>query len=199
MTWITSATGKALLLVLFLYTGCEMQDDLFYYAFNEKIELIPVENKMVARYDSDRRRLFNDLNLPEYISGEQVMWIDDSTIVVTVKDLSEKIRLINNKAWQSELVSLQAVYMTVDGLEMYITDEILVRFHDEVSWDRIGRIHEKYNVRVVESRAKSQVLKVFRMADALKISRYYQESGLVLYSKPNFYSKIELLRVPDEV
>ncbi len=105
--------------------------DKFYYAYNEKIFLIPSKNKIVIRYNNSKRKEFKNLSLPIFIEEKQIEWQDDSTIVITAQDRLFRNKLTNEKGWQNDIVSMHPVYKEESGLEMYITDEILVKFYDQ--------------------------------------------------------------------
>ena len=172
--------------------------DKFYYAYNEKIFLIPSKNKIVIRYNNSKRKEFKNLSLPIFIEEKQIEWQDDSTIVITAQDRLFRNKLTNEKGWQNDIVSMHPVYKEESGLEMYITDEILVKFYDNVSQKQINEIHKKHNVKVIKSDENYQLIKVSENSDALEISISYQESGLVLFSEPNFISKVELFQIPND-
>ena len=172
--------------------------DKFYYAYNEKIFLIPSKNKIVIRYNNSKRKEFKNLSLPIFIEEKQIEWQDDSTIVIIAQDRLFRNKLTNEKGWQNDIVSMHPVYKEESGLEMYITDEILVKFYDNVSQKQINEIHKKHNVKVIKSDENYQLIKVSENSDALEISISYQESGLVLFSEPNFISKVELFQIPND-
>jgi len=173
-------------------------NDKFYYAYNEKILLLPSENKIVIRYNNSKNKVFKTLELPVFIEEKQIEWQDDSTIVITAQDRISKNKLISEKGWQNDIVSMHPVYTEESGLEMYVTDEIIVKFFDNVSQKQIIEIHKKHNAKVIKSDENYQLIKVPKNSDALEVSIAYQESGLVLFSEPNFISKVELFQVPND-
>lgn len=73
---------------------------------------------------------------------------------------------------------------------MFFTDEFAVKFKPTTSPAEIKKINDRYGVRITEETEIYTLLTVPRLADALEIANKYQESGLVVYSQPNFYMKI---------
>lgn len=173
-------------------------NEIYYYSYNEKTILLPSENKIAIRYNKSKEKLFRNLNLPAYIEKDQIEWYDDSTLLIITRDIKTKNRLLNEKSWQNDIVSLHPVYKDESGLEMYVTNEILVKFLENTTQEEIGKIHKYYNVKVLKSDENYQLLQVPSNSDALEISLAYQESGLVLFSEPNFISKLELFQVPND-
>ncbi len=66
--------------------------------------------------------------------------------------------------------------------------EFMVKFKDNASQQRINEMNARFNVTVVETTDLYVLLSVPAATDALAVANTYQESGLVVYSTPNFYA-----------
>ena len=78
---------------------------------------------------------------------------------------------------------------------MGVTDEILLKFHTDVSEQQKLELHKRFNTKVVKSTKIYLKLTVSKGDDALEIANKYYQSGLVEYSQPNFISNAELFQV----
>ena len=169
----------------------------YYYAYNEKMPIVEIENKLVISFVAhSSSELKNTLSLDENIKS--IQWVNDNIYILTVESFYTKI-LRNNLKAVKEIKSIQPVYQTADGLDIYITDEIVVKFNEKVSKETIENLHKKYNVSVKKTTSLYQLLSVPIDADALEIANMYQLSGLVEYSHPNFFTKIELHLSPPPI
>jgi len=162
----------------------------FYYAYNEKVYLTEVPNRFIIRFIENKHSRVDNVSLSVNLKNQTIQWPDDSTVIVQIKDLSNKELLLSNFNAQNDVKSCQSLYSTNSIDELGITDEFLVKFNDNVSQDEITNIHKKNNVIVVESTELGQLLKVPKGADVLNIANSYQESGLTRFSQPNFISKL---------
>lgn len=162
----------------------------YYYAYNEKIFLNEVSNKMIISCNANN---ISNIKIA-LLSNSNVIkteWQNDSICIVTIES-SQYAAFKENFIQQIGVKSVQPMYITVDGLEMGITDEFVVHFNEETLQSKIDELHQKYYVSVKEVTELYQLLSVPVNMDALEIANAYQESGLVEFSHPNFISKIEL-------
>ena len=166
----------------------------FYYAYNEKVILSELDNKLIVRYKQNKKSDKTKLSLNLELSNKPIEWKDDSTCIITL-GVDEKERLKSKILNQTDVKTCNSVYAINTGLEMGVTDEFLVKFNENVSQTEIDKLHKKYGVKVVKTTDLYQLLKVPDGTDALQIANMYQESGLTRFSYPNFYSKVELHQV----
>jgi len=188
------------LLSLFLFTSFFIRNDIYYYAYNEKIELYPVDNKLIVRYKDNKKRNINNISQNQAIEKYIVDWRDDSTLVITTNNESEKNNLIEILRKNTEVKTFNNVYrINGSNCMMEIADEFVVRFKDYVTKAQIDSIHEHYKVTVIRTNKIYQLLKVQSYDNALEIANCYQESGLTKFSHPNAYSKVDVLQnIPND-
>jgi subtilisin family serine protease len=96
--------------------------------------------------------------------------------------------LIAKLKQDDEVYTCQPFYTLKDGLDMGVTDEILVRFLPGVTIEEQNRLHKKFKTKVIKTTKIYQKLVVPKEKDALEIANQYYETGLVEFAHPNFIS-----------
>jgi subtilisin family serine protease len=157
----------------------------YYYAFGEKIFLNEVKNKMIIcfqrNYAADVKTLINSANIE---------WENDSICIFFV-DFPQKETLRMDMLKIRGVKSVQTIYATIDGMEMGITDEVIMSFQKDVSQKQIDELHQKYSSKVKKTTDLYQLITLPNNVDILEIANAYQTSGLVKYSHPNFIATVE--------
>ena len=182
---------------LFLLSASYVQSqERYYYAFEEKIFLTEVPNKIMLSIDG--RHLSET---QQYLQrNAQIRQIDDTYIQKNVFILTTEIS--NGRALIEDLknpVGVKSVYpmYTVEGgLEMGITNEFVVQFKENISEQQIEEMHRRFNIEVKEITELFLLLSVPINFDVLEVANAYQTSGLVNFSHPNFIAKKELQSLP---
>ena len=110
--------------------------EIYYYGFDEKIYLTEVPNKFVLSFDekypSEIRQFLQ--------KNAQIRLIDDTQIHNNVYILTierSDVKLMEDLKNQVGVKSVNPMYAVEGGLEMGITDEIVVQFKDYVSQQEI--------------------------------------------------------------
>ncbi|MDR3137273.1 MAG: S8 family serine peptidase [Tannerellaceae bacterium] len=172
-------------ILISLQASSQIKSNRYYYAYDEKIPLHEVSNKLIIGFPKN-----NAANIKALIHTATIDFENDSICILTV-DSSQSERLKQTLLQTEGIKSVQPIYKTDDGMEMGITDEIVVRFNDNALPDDIRKTHEKYQVTIKKTTDLYQLITVPLGIDALDIANRYQLSGLVKYSHPNFLSKVE--------
>ncbi len=186
--------GLAILSIIVAMSFTRTNNSKFYYAYNEKIQLDELDNKLIIRYKQNKKSDKGNISLKQELANKLIEWEDDSTCIISIgSDEKEQLRakILN----QTDVKTCNPVYAINTGLEMGVTDEFLVKFNENVAQTEIDKLHEKYGVEVVKTTDIYQLLKVQNGMDALQIANMYQESGLTRFSHPNFICKEELYQV----
>lgn len=164
-------------------------EDKFYYAFEEKIPLISVEGKFVVRYRQKVEEKTETDQLETLFQDISVSWQDDRTAIISIPKRSD-LADIRNLLESENVYTVQPMYRVEKGAEMPVTDELVISVPDQ-NKSKIAKLHEQYQLTVLETNKIFQLLKVPEGEDALEIANRYQESGLVRFSHPNFMASIE--------
>jgi subtilisin family serine protease len=189
-----------LLLLCFLLTiktFSQSQDLKYYYAYNEKIYLDEVKDKFIISYRTHDFSAVNTTLLSHFSTGEKIIWQNDSICLV---EINEKKYELLKQSFQlhRKIKSLQPLYITADGLEMGITDEIVIKFNKNASKKQINDLHKIYDVTVKKTTDLYQILSVPSNLNPLEVANAYQLSGLVEFSHPNFIAKAEPHQIPND-
>jgi subtilisin family serine protease len=168
----------------------------FYYAYNEKIQLTPVKSKLILRYSAIKEKVTS--RIQSFSRSVVPQSVDTKTVIVNMIDETERNNLVAKLKNDSDLYSCQPIYTINTGLELGVTDEILVKFLDNVAQTQIEAINNLYKVTVIKKTEIYHLLKVPRGANALEIANKYFESGLVKFSHPNFISEAKCNYIPND-
>lgn len=95
--------------------------DRFYYAYDEKIFLSEVEDKIIVQFTinkkSDSRLLLSEF--PD-LKENEIDWRDDSTIVLKTRG-TESVKIQKDLGNREDVASINPIYKSVEGVEMGFT------------------------------------------------------------------------------
>jgi hypothetical protein len=166
----------------------QTKEKRYYYAYGERIFLTEVPNKMMISYSKASIDAFKT-NL---IDVAESVWQNDSVCIVTLNPSQNKETLTNRLRQIKGIKSIQPLYVTDEGNELGVTDEVVLQFNKDISQQEMDKLHKKYQVFIKKVTDLYHLISVPVDADALEIANQYQLSGLVNFSHPNFIAKIEL-------
>ncbi len=185
------------LFVLFFINLCSLsaQENLFYYAFKDKIELTPLNNSIFVKYVEDFKKENAIANLRESSLDISIKWHNNN--IAEISAHSEGIiNVLKNKLMaELDVLTCQYSYITQEGANLGITDEILISFLPNVTAKQQDELYKTFNITVVESNELYQKLIVSKETNVINIANKIYESGLVSFSHPNFLTSAELLQV----
>ncbi len=121
----------------------------------------------------------------------KIEWRNSNNVVITTGSEKLKEDLINKLQSRDDVYTCQPFYTLENGLDMAITDQIVVKFLPGVNKERQNALHEEYRTKVIDSYEIFQIIRVPKGGDALEIANKYYESGLVKFSTPDFFSNFE--------
>lgn len=186
---------KLLLLILgsaVIFLGFQAQDNQkYYYAFSKKIILSEVDQKLVVRYSDTPDKNIETNSFRRLDPAIQQKWQDDRTVVLSSTSKDKRDVLAQELKKSVNVVSSQPMYKINTGLEMMVTDEVLVRFKPITAKAKQTELHQKYRSTILKTTDIYQLLKVSKGVDALDVANLYQESGLVEFAHPNFIVEVE--------
>ena len=182
-------------LIVVLASYRSINDKKFYYAFDEKIYLIPVENKMLVRYadgfDKNKEQLF----LTNFSSNMAIKWRNNTMVEITTPSDKKKDELKTLLETRKDVSTCQLSYKLENGIDIDLFDEIVLQFLPDVSKEQQEELNKKFKTEVIATYEIFQILKVSKGTDVLDIANRYVESGLVKFSKPNFLSNFKPFQV----
>ena len=162
----------------------QAEGERYYYSLNKKIFLRKIDDKMIVSFQRN-----SAVDVKTRISSEKIVWQNDSIYILNIGN--DRQKTLKSDLLQTKGVKSVHPMYAACGVEVGMTDEIVMKFHKDVSQQQIDEIHRKYQVRVKKTTDLYQVVTVPPNADALEIANQYQLSGLVEYSCPDFLVKAE--------
>jgi hypothetical protein len=109
--------------VFLLFVNYAQSQGKYYYAFEEKIFLNEVEDKVVLRFDKSYLSNIQD-DLQKNVKVQYVEFINDSSYCILTTEKPNVRELMESLSKQAGIKSINPLYIAVSGLEMGITDEI---------------------------------------------------------------------------
>ena len=202
-------TSVFLLLVVILGAGCEKVEDTneeerdedtnaeerFYYAFDEKVPLIIKPNTILVKYIEGTRKTEIEKSVSRFTKNYTIKW--HGTLIAEITVSSQKLadELVKKLKQDEKVYTCQPFYTLKDGLDMGVTDEILVHFLPDVNEDQITELQDLFGISLIKTTKIYQKCRVSRGADALEIANRIYESGLVEFATPNFISYAEMFQI----
>jgi len=152
-----------LLAILFL-SFVNHQQERFYYAYNRKIPLYEVEDKLIIRFspDQDKKQMKALLNKAAPQS-KVIQWAEKNTVILkspSRKSQNTVLSKFQQEREKKNVISVHPLYKVGKGAEMGLTDEIQVRFREDISQSEIKDILKKYNLQLVKETEYYKLLKV---------------------------------------
>ena len=222
MKKFANAMRYTLYTVLLMTLGCTMDAELentdngnsdsastralsegrFYYAFDEKVPLHEVADRVVVTFDKEYRSSVEErIAQSARYAKEKPLIREGFSVdysVLTVGDKTDKKAFRDDWAKQTGVKSVRQVYALEEGYEMGYTDEIIVQFKAGASQQEIDAMHKKFGVEAVKTSELYVLLSVPAELDPLDVANAYQESGLTNYSYPNFIITAVSCQMPSD-
>jgi transposase len=89
--------GLAILLVILAMSFTRTNNSKFYYAYNEKIVLNELDNKLIVRYKQNKKSDKTKMSLMQELANKPIEWKDDSTCIISIgSDEKELLRAKNS-------------------------------------------------------------------------------------------------------
>lgn len=196
---LLNSIGFALCIAVILFSSFgHFQNDLFYYAFSEKIPLETVPNQFVLRYLNSDIAKSKLSSLEKLGSFKRTAWKDERTAVISfIKgNMTEALQQLRS---EQDVISVQPLLKTAqEKLELAATDEVLVRFKKNIDSATIEATFKKFDVKVSLKGELFYTVTVPKNVNTLQVANAIMESGVAEFSHPNFYRDIILHQVPND-
>jgi len=143
----------------------------FYYTFdNEKIHLTPLIAKFAVEFpDGVIESSFLQNNVGYNKINSNVYLVTDTTSIHNI----------------AATYFITPVYTTNDGLEMYLTSRIVLKFNNNVNQNAKSNIINSNNLQYIKT---TSVYEMYSCTNALNTAKLIYESGLVKFCHPDFIS-----------
>lgn len=183
------------LIAAFSFALTSNKDQNYYYAFDEKILLLPKEKVFILRYFDGFDKTSEEMFIKQISPEISLKWRNNEIAEISLPSENLKETLKTSLESRKDISTIQQLYNLQNGLEIIIFDEILVKFKSDIVKQQQDEINKKFKTLVIENCEIFQILKVSKGDDALEIANQYYETGLVEFSKPNFLSNFKPFQV----
>ncbi|MBW8332766.1 MAG: S8 family serine peptidase [Prolixibacteraceae bacterium] len=164
----------------------------FYYAFNEKVQIEQVVNKILVKKKTTLAKS-NYEEVAKQLLGEiKIEWFNNDISEIELKDLKNKEEKVNSLISDDEVLSVRSIYKTSDNLEFGLSDEIIVKFKDEIKDSEKEKILTRFNLKKSKTTKIYESVTISKNDDIIEVANKLYESGNFIFAYPNIICKAEL-------
>ena len=169
-----------------------LQEEKFYYAFDEKIRITESKDKIAVQFKENiNRNIIND-KIKSISSARQYEYRNNAVFLEVNDEMKSMLQAYRQLP---EVQSAQPVFKLNTGLEMGLNDQIVVKFKPMVNNQQINSIVKKHALLSVKTTKIYNLYKVSEGLDPLQVANEIQESGLTVFSHPNFIVSAERFQI----
>ena len=187
-------------------------DETYFYSGGRKVPVRIATDRVAVRMREDgsaRERLRSVMRRNERLAGEEELEAFPSQRFFKVR-LQERVTreglrtILRELERDPEIEMVGTVLLTEpSGVSFIMIDQLVARFKEEVSAEKMGEILQEYGLEVVRVSSQRKGRVVLRLRpdsdrDALEIANALYETELVTFAHPDFYVKTERRAVPNE-
>jgi subtilisin family serine protease len=189
-----------ILLILFSAINSYVHADelSYYYAFDKKIEMIPVKNKILVKKKTSVTKLVYENSMFNRFSGIKADWQGNDICKLELKDDNDKNSVIQNSFLDDNILSVSNIFKTSDGLEFGFTNEIVVKFKENVKDSEKISILKSFGLKKSKTTKIYEVYAISKERNIVEIANKLYESGLFEFAYPNIICKAELFHIPND-
>lgn len=119
--------------ILLLSTSLNYEEGKYYYAFDEKVPLIAKTNTVLVKYVDGIERTKAIESIKSISTDFNIKWHDSLTVEISSNLKKSTDELLTHLKQDDKVYTYQPFYTLKDGLEMGVTNEILVRLLPNVA------------------------------------------------------------------
>lgn len=162
-----------------------------YYSFNETRSLKLKDNVVLVKMKDKSAKLDKSAVNDKQFGGsvERVEEYGKRFSRVHLKE-GKSNKAINELNALDNVKTVYPVYENVDGLEMALTDRIVVMFKKEYSEKQIESLISINGLKVISKRGSRYVFEISESKSALDMANKIMEEGNAVYSHPDFICEI---------
>jgi hypothetical protein len=163
----------------------------FYYGFDEKIEIIRIDEKVLVKTKPSVIKDQYDQAIKKRAVGIKIEWQGDNLCKIGFPSSEIASKIIKELFEDSETVCVRNCYRLIDGFEFGLSDEILVKFKKSVGESERENIMKKFELQKSKSTRMYEKYCLTKDKDIIRVANELYESGLFEFAYPNLISKIE--------
>ena len=182
----------------------------YYYFDNQKVTLYRLPDSFAVRYKeqlSFRALEQRMINMPDFGNLEGCSNIPSQCLAIItlpptkrLADIEVSLRSLES---DNEVEFVVPVYREPQSeLRLIVTDEITVRFKNNVHQSEIEKLNSESDVEVIEQNnfvPNQYLLRIKDPKDTLNLANKYHESNLTEFAAPNFVSEFKKYSLPNDI
>jgi subtilisin family serine protease len=172
-------------------TQSEKSRTRFYYAFEEQIEINPVENKLFVKKKSIQAKPEFEKLIKNLLGNIKIEWQGNDMCKIELTDLKDKEEKMNKLLSEEGIFSVRDVYKTNGGLELGFSDEILVRYKEGIDDTVKENIIRKFHLKESQKTKIYEAYNLSKSEDIIEIANKMYESGMFEFAYPSIMCEVE--------
>jgi hypothetical protein len=192
------------LFILLCWSSCEENTEqntdatekTFYYAFDEKIELHKIAGKLLVKTTSSVTKSQYEQLVKNKLGEIKIEWQNDNLCKIELENTENTDEKISELLLDDEVLSTRNYYKLNSGLELGLSDEIIVRFNKNVEDSEKEKILGKFDLQKVKATKIYELYHISKYKDIIAAANELYESGLFEFAYPNLISKAESYNIP---
>jgi uncharacterized repeat protein (TIGR02543 family) len=170
----------------------------FYYGFDDEIEIIKIEEKALVKTKPFVIKDQYDQAIKKRAAGIKTEWQGENLCKIEFPSSEIASKIIKELFENDEIVCVRNYYMTIDGFEFGLSDEILVKFKKSVKESERENILKKFELQKSKSTRTYEKYCLTKNKDIIRVANELYESGLFEFAYPNLISKVESHGIPND-
>jgi subtilisin family serine protease len=170
----------------------------FYYAWDKKIEINPVNDKVIIKTKLSASKENSERSLVNFLGDVEADWQGDHICKIKLNDLKNREDKIKSLLINSDILSVRDVYKTNDEFEFGFSDEIILKFNDSISSSKKDEILKTFKLTKAKTTKLYEVYTLSKNEDILEIANKLYELGIFEFAYPNIICKAELFYNPND-
>ena len=170
----------------------------FYYGFDEKIEIHQLAEKVLVKTKSSVVKSQYEQSAKKRLGEIKTEWMGDNLCKIEWKQSEDTDRKISELLADDEVVSVRNCYKVNDGLELGLSDEIIVRVKENIKDFEKGKVLKKFSLQKGKTTKIYEIYHISKDRDIIAAANELYESGLFEFAYPNLICKAELCEIPND-
>lgn len=135
------------MITLSFYSKQDKSAPPFYYAFDEKVQIDQVADKLLVKKKTALQKSSYEESTKQIFDQAEIEWFNNDISEVKIKDVKNIEEKINKLLSDDDIISVRNIYKTKDNLEFGFADEIIIKFKDEIQESVREEILKMYNLK----------------------------------------------------
>jgi hypothetical protein len=193
--WAVVALASLVLLAPVFPLRSQAPDQTFYYGTTGKVPLTVSTTRIIVKFEPGfTKRAAEVLQRLAPLGKAQRLY--QEIYAVTLREPARKAAMLEDLKKDPAVLSANPMYVTQDGQEMGVTDEICLEFNTKLTDDDQARLLAGYKARVVPRKEPWEkyfvMISVGKEQNALDVANRIMESGRVRFAHPDFVARTVL-------